>query len=36
MRSGLYEKYKDQSKYGVSLFCPFFMAEENMPPVLAF
>jgi len=35
-RSGLYEKYKDQSKYGVPLFCPFFMAAENVPPVLSF
>jgi hypothetical protein len=36
LQSGLYEKYRDRNKYGVPLFCPFFMAEENIPPVLSF
>ena len=34
--SGLYEKYRDQTKYGIPCFCPFFMASENVPPVLSF
>lgn len=35
-RSGLYEKYKNQEKYGVPFFCSFFIASENRPPILAF
>jgi len=31
-QSGLYEKYRDQNKYGIPCFCPFFMASENVPP----
>jgi len=36
LRSGLYDKYRNQSQYGVPIFCPFFMSSENIPPVLSF
>ena len=36
LKSGLYEKYRDPNQYGVPFFCPFFMASENIPPILSF
>jgi len=35
-QSGLYEKYNDEDKYGISFACPFYMASENVPPILSF
>jgi len=34
--SGLSEKYKGSAEYGTRFYCSAFVAEENIPPVLAF
>ena len=34
--SGLYEKYRNRTLYGIPYFCSAYMADEQIPPVLAF
>jgi len=34
--SGIYEKYRDRTLYGIPYFCSAYMTEEQIPPVLAF
>jgi len=35
-KSSLSAKYTDREQYGIPFCCSFFMAEEQIPPVLAF
>jgi len=34
--SKIYKKYLDSTQYGITYSCSAYMAEENIPPVLAF
>jgi len=34
--SGLSEKYRDRTLYGVPFSCSAFMAEDQIPPILTF
>ena len=34
--SGLYKKYYNHEQYGIPYGCSAYMAEENIPPLLAF
>lgn len=34
--SGLYEKYRNPSVYGVPFLCSLFISAENAPPILSF
>ena len=34
--SGLYEKYRNRSLYGIPYTCTVYMAEEHRPPTLSF
>lgn len=34
--SGIFKKYQDSEKYGITYYCSAYMAEENIPPILSF